>query len=143
MRRTVIAVALAVGLLLPVGTCLAYNFFDGNDWNRLDTYGLAPAEETQVKTMFLKTIYEVSLFNGAPLLKIDMAGAKLPQTYNADFTGYVGTLNTFYADLKNLGFPLFFALRVADLVKKGAPDAEVENYKTAIMMKLREQGLWK
>jgi len=117
--------------------------FDGNDWNKINTYGISDKDSGKVKAMFLKSIYEVGLFNGAPMLNINTGVSKLPDNYNADFAAYADLLDKFYSNNNNLNFPVFFALKIADMMKSGAGDTEINNYKLAIVVKLKEQGLWR
>ncbi len=145
MKRIAVGVVFLV-LCLSLFSAKAfagYAFFDGNEWNKINTYGLSEQEAVKVKAMFLKSAYEVSLFSGAPMLAINTGVSKLPVDYNADFTAYAKILDAFYSINNNIGFPIFFALKIADMTKTGASDTEINNYKLAIVTKLTQQGLWK
>ena len=120
-----------------------YKFFDGHDWKMLDTMGLPPQETLKVKTMLLKSIYETGLFNGTPMLTINSGKDDFLAVYNRDLTEYVPIIDAFYGKPDNLDFPLFFSLKIADMVKSGVTDAQIEQYRLAVIAKLTQQGLVK
>lgn len=135
-------VLLMLLFLLQLKASAQYRFFDGLDWNKINTYSIPSADKTRVKQMFLKTAYEVSLFNGAPVLVINADQKEFLSVYNKDFAAYVELVDRFYSDTKNLGFPLLFTLRIVDMSKNGAPADTIDKYRLAVISKLREQGLW-
>ena len=120
-----------------------YRFFDGNDWNLIKASGLNESDMEQVKVMLLKTIYETTIFDGTPMFAINSGKDDFLAVYNQDFARYPAIIDLFYSRPENAGFPVFYALRIADMLKNGIPETEVEQYKQAIVAKFREQGLIK
>jgi hypothetical protein len=140
--RLVIIIFLVCLFVVNIKTSVAYNFFNGNNWNRLSQYGLSPSEETMIKVMFLKIVYEVSLFNNSPVLSRKDSKDKFFEDYGSDFKKYVSLVDKFYSNVKNSGMPLVFSLEIADMIKNNRSAEDIGRYKIRIIDGLVKNGLW-
>jgi hypothetical protein len=143
MRKLVLfCLACTISVTLWQGRSLAqYHFSDGRDWKQVDSYGFSAADTFKIKLMLLKSVYEVTLFSGKPLIQEDAPPDKFLSVYNKDFSEYPKIIDEFYADPDNLTMPLFFALKIADLTKRGVSAADREAYKQNVVSLLRQNGL--
>ena len=91
-HRNILFTGLILGLFLfTVDSFSAYKFLNGEDWEKIDCYGLSPREEAGAKALFLKSAYEAGLLNGAPLFTLDPASLN----YKSDFYKYAVLVDKF------------------------------------------------
>lgn len=140
MKKNVFLI-LVIMLLCGYSSVFAYHFFDGTDWNKIHFYRLPPSQETKLKIMYLKTLFEVSVFNASPILTINATPTDFLATYNKDFLVYNGIIDRFYSKPENEKFPLFFTLKIADMIKNGAPDTDIASYMNKVITELKAKGL--
>lgn len=119
-----------------------YRFFSGKDWNGIAGAAILDARKTEIKLAVLKSVYEAGLFNGDPIFNIDTGSKPFLSVYGAYLSGYIKPMDDFYGKQENINFPVFFALRIADMTKHKASDQDIETFKLSVVAKLKEQGLW-
>lgn len=105
---------------------------DGYDWQQIEKLTLSHQEKEEIKENLIKIVIETSAFQGMSIFE---ARVSLEE--------YKDYLDNFYQEKDNVQLPLFFALRIADMDINGTPTFILEQYKSAVMKKLREAGLIK
>ena len=118
-----------------------YSFLNGKDWATISRYDASAAVIKNIKTDLLKTVYEVTLFSDNPLFTINAPKENFLQLYNADMQEYCALVDTFYSRQENLWVPVFFALKITNMIKNGASDQQIEVFKAVVAGKLKQQGL--
>ena len=71
------------------------------------------------------------MFGGKPLLA----------AMDVKYADYIDAIDEFYAREENRAVPLFYALQIADMRKKGMPGQQVLLYRMAVMQKLKDMGI--
>ena len=118
-----------------------YSFFNGKNWVAIDKYGVSAAVAKDIKADLLKTVYEVTLFSDNSLFTIAAPKENFLQAYNANMEEYSTLIDTFYSHQENLWVPVYFALKITNMIKSGASDQQIEIFKAAVAGKLKQQGL--
>ncbi len=103
---------------------------DGYDWLSVGSLNISEFDRAQIKAALLKISLESSIINGNALFE--------PRASIAEYTGYV---DRFYQRPENVKVPVFFALKIADMVKGGSAEVAVQGYKQLVIDKLKRAGL--
>ncbi|MCU0666196.1 MAG: hypothetical protein MUF05_03765 [Candidatus Omnitrophica bacterium] len=141
MKKITLALLLMASLLVIKPAFCQYRFFDGNDWNALGALGLSKTEEKKLKMVFLKSAYETSLFNGAPVLALNPNATDFLMAYNTFIYNFPEIVDIYYSKPSNRDLPLFYALHVAEIVKNGGTDTDIQGYYKMITDKLKSVGI--
>ena len=105
---------------------------DGNSWNSIDAMPISVVDKIQIKSSLLKIALEASIINGNPIINP-----------TAPLQEYVAYVDKFYKEPQNIGIPVFFALKIADMATSGAPEMALRGYQQAVLQKLQQAGLLK
>ncbi len=132
---------LFLGSLLFVGTARAA-LVNGYDWERVTHFSCAAGDKKYIKIIFLKLIYETSLFKDKVVFDVNGSGGKFFYTYKKDLYAYLGLIDKFYSKEENLKFPLFCALQIAVKIKSGCSEKEAEDYKQLLLERLKEYNIF-
>jgi hypothetical protein len=133
MRNKTFLLLLAITVFFTCQDAFAkYNFFNGNDWTNIDSYKISQDDKREVKVMFIKAAIEPGFFKGTPLITYKQHGT---------YSDYVDVIDKFYKDDVNKEIPLFFTIKIADMIMSKASTTEVNNYRLVIMQKLKQAGL--
>ena len=129
-----IIVVLMAGSIFTGQSWSQVNIFNGKDWMAIDGYKITSDEKQALKESAVKAAIEAAYFNSAPIA-----------TYDPDMNMrlFVDTIDKFYKTSENGIFPLYFAVRIADLVHKRTPEATINEYKAAVLDKLKKSGFLK
>lgn len=126
MKKTVSA--LLAMIFLFSGIVLAqFNFFSGDDWNKINSKDYSPETKTRLKLLILKTAQDASIFSGNPILSA--AESNIPK--------YTSLIDKVYSTNENKNIPLYFALKIASMEKQGIPAEQIRIFKAALQKKMK------
>ena len=127
-----ISFIIIIVLLLAHSAFAQFNFFNGRDWKALTNPSMTKEDSSNIKIIFLKSVYEASLFCGRPII---------PKNQNIGFTSYIPIIDDFYAQDNNINIPVYFALRIAHMIQEGLDQRTIDQYKAAALLRLNKMGL--
>ena len=136
MRR----IAICVALLLMAGSFCArqaesqMTIFNGRDWVAIDEYKITLEEKQSIKESMVKAVVEAAYFNSVPVVAYD------PEM---NFKPFVDTIDKFYKIPENRIFPLYFTVKLAEMVQRHTPESVIHDYKIAVIDKLKKSGFLK
>lgn len=133
MRKKIFVILIL--LTLPAGTISVrgYDFFNGEGWKKFSSYNFSPDEERNLKKLFIKTVYETTVFTGKPLITLK----------KDDLTTYVKFIDKFYQRKGNRIIPLYHSLKIVEMLKKRMPEEKIQSYVIAVLKKLKQLKLIK
>ncbi|MBN1353070.1 MAG: hypothetical protein JW994_00175 [Candidatus Omnitrophica bacterium] len=117
---------LLLGALLVSAASGQYRFYDGSDWNSIDTLPYSSEIKTTIKTLILRAAEDASFFSNSPILAKD-------QKFTPE---YVDSVNDFYSKADNKKIPVYFALKIASMDKANVLKKQIQLYRLAVLKKI-------
>jgi len=130
MKRSYKIVISSLLCLLVFSTTLnaQYKFYTGRDWVKIDGKPYSKIVKMRMKSIILISIHDASIFSGTPIISPD----------EKNFEQYIPIIDNFYSKTDNWDLPLYFALKIAGMKKRGIPEMQINVYKTAVQKKLAQ-----
>ncbi len=136
MKKALILICIAAFTLYSQTSYAQYNFFNGNDWIKINDSNMSVADKKRIKTMLLKSVYEASFFSGNPMIEI-------PNYDEIKLKEYIEIIDNFFSKPENKIIPLHFTLKIADMIKNGEDNDAIARYRLVVLTKLKQKGLLK
>ena len=126
-----------IGLLLIFNNAFALEgLLNGSTWKGINNLAVSKQEKHLLKSLLVKEAFESHIFaktvnfnyamNKVNINKIDLS------QYNIIINDYIRQLDKFYSVQDNFNFPLFFAVKLVDMLLYGESPAEIDAFKSAI-----------
>lgn len=114
----------------PVRQAPQVQLCDGREWTEVSLVGIPENRKARIKELLVRSSIETAALSGGTMV---IAQLSLPE--------YLQALDAFYRITENQKVPLFFAMRLVEMSKNGAPLPSLTGYQAAVMQKLKESNL--
>lgn len=106
--RIIRNIFIVIFLLAMSGSVFAgYNLFNGNDWRNISMYKTSLRNQRLIKLMYLQAVCEPTFYYNKKLIKDYM------------LNDYVYIIDRIYRNEKNVPYPLFFVVPMAEMIRYG------------------------
>ena len=111
-------------------TPLDKSLCDGRHWQKISNLNIDDSQKIRFKSMLLKISIETSALSANPVI-----------SGSIQFPEYISYIDAFYQNPANGKIPIFFALKIADMAKQGAPQQQIVAFKLAVLKQLTDANL--
>ena len=138
MKKTLLPILM---LILIFNSAFALEgSMNGATWKAIGSLPVSNKEKYLIKSLLVKEAFESHIFAKTmtfnfAMNKVDVNKIDLIQ-YNILIRDYIRELDKFYSTAENEKFPLFFAVKLADMVVYGEIDDEMNAFKASIMKRV-------